>query len=67
MEELLAAEPVTTSDGRGGRIETIGAVRSIYASLDSFSNATSMRVRQEERLLVGSLVMVTYDDSEERL
>lgn len=67
MEYVLVSEPNTTSDGQGGRRETLGSVRAVAADMDLFTDAPTMRVRTEERLPVGTLVLVPYDDSEERL
>lgn len=67
MEQVLVATPASTSDGQGGKRESIGAVRSVYAALDLYSGASTMRVRQEERIPIGSLMLVPLDDFEERL
>lgn len=66
MDFVMVTEPITTSDGQGGRIETIGSVRFVCADIDLFSDSPTMRVRQEESLPIGTLVMVPYDDADER-
>lgn len=67
MDSYLVTTPVVTSDGMGGRVETVGSVSEIYGDVEVFDSTINMRVRSDVRLPIGSFVLIPYDDYQERL